>query len=282
MAEPIKLVLTNTGPYDGSSPINITRADLTGSGPVYEAQLNGGGVVDASFGGLVSPTTAKLVSIAIDSDFPGAFARVTSPDSPTMPIRQVGLNTRYQRMFMAGGEVLRIVWNGESRTRRVLIILQDLSERECTPYMRVEHRPVQLMSRYLIEVQGGGTFDFGPTPLQPIWQFDQALKIRRAAVASGIGYVSVGDLTNGHYRQGIYVWARMSNSPGNALQVGLKAPFATDYKEVTVAGNMEWSKPVWMSATDKMGFRTNQAQGAVNYIELDVSPVQIRRVTGAV
>lgn len=281
MAEPIKLVLTNTGPFDGSTPTNLTRAELTGSGPVYTTQVNGGGVIDASFGGLVSKTTAKLVSIAIDSDFPGAFARVTSPDSPTMPIRQVGLSSRYQRLFLAGNEVLRIVWSGESRNRRVLIVLQDLSERECTPYMRVEHRPIQLMSRYVLEVQGGGIFDFGTTPLQTIWQFDEALGIRRAVVASGVGFLSVGDLADGHYRQGIYVWARMSGSPGNTLQVGLKAPFSVDIQEVATAGNMEWSKPVWMSATDKMTFRTNLA-GAVNYIELDVSPVQIRRVTGAV
>lgn len=281
MAEPIKIVLTNAGTYNGSSPINLTRADLEGPGPVYEAQITGGGVIDASFGGLVSATTAKLVSIAIDSEFPAAYARVTSPDSPTIPIRQVGLSTRYQRMFMAGGEVLRIVWAGEARVRRVIIVLQDLSERECTPFMRVEHRPVQLMSRYILQVQGGGTFDFGPTPLQPIWQFDQALRIRRAAVPSGIGYVTVADLADGHYRQGIYVWARLSNTVGGSVQVGLRAPLSNDYKEVQVGANMEWTKPIWMSATDRMGFRTNQAQGD-NIIELEVSPVQLRKVTGAV
>ncbi len=279
MAEPIKIVLTNTGAFDGSTPIVVDRSTL-GSGPVYTANVNGGGFIPASIFSLVSPTTVKVVSIAIDSDFPGAVAHVTSPDS-IEPIRHVTLNSAYQSVLMAGNEVLRIIWNGPGRSRRVNLIVQDLGEQEVTPFMRVEHRPIELMSRYYIEVQGGGQFSFGTNPLQPIWTYDPALQIRRAAVPSGVGWLAVGDLApiKGHYRRGIYVWARMSQAPAvAALEVGLKAPFSNEFAQVTGAPNMKWSKPVWMSATDKIAFQVDNAAGAQFAVELDVSPVLIRRI----
>jgi len=281
MAEPIKIVLTNSGPFDGSSPINVTRADLEGSGPVYQVNVNGGGYIDSSIMGLVSSSTAKVVSIAIDSDDPTAIAKVTSPNSPE-PIRHVVLNASYQSLLMAGNEVLRIVWAGDSsRSRTVNLLLQDLAERECTPFMRVEHRELDLMSRFFIEVQGGGGFAWGPNPLSPIWTFNQAVKIRQAVVPSGTGWLSVGDLAplDKHYRRGIYVWARMSGAPSSAtLDVGLKAPFGADYGSAEQAKNMSWTRPVWMSATDKMGFKVEDAAGAEFSIELDVSPVQSRHI----
>jgi len=285
MAEPIKIVLTNSGPFDGSSPINVTRADLEGSGPVYQVNVNGGGYIDSSIMGLVSPTTAKVVSIAIDSDDPGAIAKVTSANG-LEPIRHVVLNSSYQSVLMAGNEVLRIVWPGDnSRSRKVNLLLQDLAEGECTRFMRVEHRELTLMSRFFIEVQGGGGFEWGPNPLSPIWTFNQALKIRQAAVPSGQGWLSVGDLApfDKHYRRGIYVWARMSGEPSTStLAVGLKAPFGADYGEAETAKNMRWTRPIWMSATDKMGFKVEDAAGAQFSIELDVSPVMSRRITNAV
>lgn len=281
MAEPIKIVVTNSGKYDGSTPIELQRSDLQGSGPVYDVSVTGGGVFGASFGGLVSPTTAKLISIAADTDFPGGYASVTSPGPGKPAIRQVNLSSRYQRLFLAGNEELRVDWGDDAqRARRLSIILQDLSEHECTPFMRVEHRPQKFMSRYLLQVAGGGPFDYGTNPLQPNWQWDPVLGIRRALLPSGNGYLTVGDLDDNAYRRGIYVWARFSGAPGNIGTVGQAALMSSDFGDVAGVPNMEWTKPLWLSATDRLTFKAvGGAVGNVN-IELDVSPARIRRLSG--
>ncbi|MGB1013930.1 MAG: hypothetical protein ACPG4T_07345, partial [Nannocystaceae bacterium] len=243
--------------------------------------VTGGGVFGASFGGLVSPTTAKLISVAADTYYPGAYASVTSPGPGAPAIRRVNLSSRYQRLFLAGNEELRVDWAGEpQRVRRLSIILQDLSEHECTPFMRVEHRPQKFMSRYLLQIAGGGPFAYGTNPLQPDWQWDPVLGIRRALLPSGNGYLTVGDLDDHAYRRGIYVWARFSGAPGNVGTVGQAALMSPEFGDVAAVPNMEWTKPLWLSATDRLTFKANGgAEGGVN-LELDVAPARIRKLTG--
>ncbi len=282
MSEAIKLTIVNTGVFDGVSPINLTRANL-GEPNAYSASINGGGVIDASIFGLMAAKTAKLVSIAAETDgYPGAIARVSSPSNPDDPREEVILQGAYQRMLMAGGEVLRINWSGDpTRNRLVSIIIQDLAERECTPIMRVEHRPEPRMQRFHIYVDAGG-LQPGSTGFAPTWTWDPSLRIYTVSLAAGTGHLTLGNLTNAcTFGKGAYVWAKFSGSAASDLGT-MNWRTNQVYKVATGLPPDMWSKPVWISVTDRLVFEAPApALGGSVSVDLDVSPLMLRRLTGA-
>ncbi|MGB1015583.1 MAG: hypothetical protein ACPG4T_15715, partial [Nannocystaceae bacterium] len=82
---------------------------------------------------------------------------------------------------------IRIHWVGDNdagtaRTRKVHLVVQDLSERECTPMMRVEHRPEPRMVRYHLALENGQSFSAADNPFQPVWIWDESRGIRRATL----------------------------------------------------------------------------------------------------
>ncbi len=289
MAEPITLILVNSGTYDGASEMPVPRNSLAGPGPVYEIPLTGGGVIDASFFGLVPANNAKLISISALTDFPGAIARVTRGDTIDPPLEQVRLSSSRQRLFLAGGDVLRVMWSGDSNpghgtTRRLQIVVQDLSESEATPIMRVEHRPRPKMDRFVLLAPGGAAFSYNSAPLSPQWQWDANLCCRKAELSSAQGYIQVSDLVDNIHHGGIYVWARFAGLAGNTGDVGtINWRTAETHTRAVDLPCEKWSPPIWLSVADRLVFKTPAAGvGQLVSVELDVSPAQMRRVVGPV
>ena len=79
MAEPYGIKLFSAGNFNGTTPIALTRADLTVDGQrLYTGAVpaGGGGVIDSDFFGLFAPQSPKLVGVAFSSCNPQSVVRV--------------------------------------------------------------------------------------------------------------------------------------------------------------------------------------------------------------
>lgn len=275
MAEVMTIDLLNSGPWDGSTPVEVDRDGQRG--PHYTFAINGGGMIGADLLGLVTPHNLKVVSLAIDSDVRGVVARVTSPDSPDPGYRELELSPRWQRVEMAGGSVLRIVWSSADRApRMVKLLVQDMGEMESTRYMQVEHRPERIMSRFVL--RNTSQFGIGGTPLDPDWQFES--DTIREALVSGDGFLTLRDFVSTKIN-GVYVWVKFFGVPlgGTLGVVGTQSPYTNEVFEFSPLANEKWSDPIWLSANDRLAFKTlPPAAGSPLGVVIDVSPIRTRRI----
>lgn len=279
MSEAIKITLVNTGVFDGSSAINISRSDL-GEPNAYTGNISGGGVITASVLDLMAPKTAKLISIAGDTrGYPGAVVRVTSPTDPDSVREEIVLQTNYQRVLLAGDEVLRILWYGDgTRNRTVHLVVQDLAERECTPFMRVEHRPSKRMNRF--SIRSASALLPGPNHYQPQWTFAQG--VFQTELTATAGHFDINDFfpslsTDG---KGCYVWVKFGGV--TPADVGRSHWVSNDY--FAFATNLppeKWSDPMWISENDRLVLRAAPNAGSMVRADIEVSPLMLRRLSGA-
>lgn len=283
MSEAITLKIVNSGEYDGTSVIDRQKSDLGELGS-YTATVNEGGVIGSNILGLMTPNSTKLISIAGEvNGFSGARVTVTRPDSPQNPREEITLLSRFQRVVLAGGEVLRIFWDGPRQTKVVHLLIQDLAERECTPVMRVEHRPKGVNTRFHIVFNGGGV-THGPNNFGIEWTWNNALQMFLATFpAPAAGHLGLKDLTFDQdvAGRGVYVWTKFGGTP--ISEVGTLHWFTNEH--LVVDGGLVpdgWSKPIWISGNDKLIFRAPPpAVGANVTVDLEVSPLRTRIITGA-
>lgn len=112
MAEPYGIKLFNAGNFNGTTPIALTRADLTVDGQrLYTGNIPaaGGGVIDSDFFGLFAPQSPKLVGIAAGSFNPRSVARVI--DRAGRMRQEVNLTGDFQYVLLHGRDRLAVLTN---------------------------------------------------------------------------------------------------------------------------------------------------------------------------
>jgi hypothetical protein len=112
MAEPYGIKLFSAGNFNGTTPIALTRADLTVDGQrLYTGSVpaGGGGVIDSDFFGLFAPQSPKLVGIASSSFNPQSVARVI--DRVGRVRQQVNLTGDFQYVLLHGRDRLAVLTN---------------------------------------------------------------------------------------------------------------------------------------------------------------------------
>ena len=112
MAEPYGIKLFSAGNFNGTTPIALTRADLTVDGQrLYTGAVpaGGGGVIDSDFFGLFAPQSPKLVGVAFSSCNPQSVVRVIDRAGRTR--QEVNLTGDFQYVLLHGRDRLAVLTN---------------------------------------------------------------------------------------------------------------------------------------------------------------------------
>ncbi|MGB1014532.1 MAG: hypothetical protein ACPG4T_10395 [Nannocystaceae bacterium] len=223
-----------------------------------------------------------MVSIAALTEYPNVVAIATRGSTTSVPLRLIGLSPRYQRLFLAGEDVLRVFWQGPERERRLNVVVQDLGEQEVTDVMRVEQRPVGQMRRFTIRLPIGENFTYNTSQFPVNWTYTEGLHTQVADLASGAGHLTVPQLTEETLgaTNGIYVWVKFFGLGVNTGDVGLQHWHSGETTGVATSMKSHvWTTKIWLAGPDRLSFVTTAlpAGGAAG-VEIDVSPVQTREV----
>lgn len=281
--EPLKITIHNTGGFDGVTPIALNREQL-GDPNAYVAHISGGGVIPADIFGLLAAKTAKLVSIAGDTGGNTAtLVRVGPASNPDSFREEIVLQSRYQRVFVAGHEAIRVLWSGDgNRNRTIQLVVQDLGEREATPVMRVEHRRRDVMRRFTFSATGAMAPGTDRLEFPGPWLYNSSGYFS-THFDNPIGHLTLGDFfeledTRG---KGAYVWVKLGGTqPGS---IGRINHFAGSVFNIFTAHVAEkWTDPIWLSVTDRLVITAAPVAGAgLVHVSIDVSPLMLRRLSGA-
>jgi len=279
MSEPLIFEIRNVGPWDGSTVVSLTRDDFTRAGNYYTGNVGVGGVIKSDFFGLMAATVPKLVSIAVQTYDPNAFARVTRADADVFGV-QLDLTPAFQTVMLAAGDVLRInTAGGPGATDAVLLMVNEMSEAEFTAYSSRELRPRSRTSRLRVTRGDTAEFTLAPSaPLVPSFDYNPANGYLEAITVSQ-GYISVQQLARTG-SEGVYVWVRYTGLGAGAGEVHVVDARTDESRLVQdLLVSTLWSDSIWLSRDDRLAFRSSAPPaGSAVCLEIEVSPVRQRRV----
>jgi hypothetical protein len=285
MSEPMIFKITNELAWDGTTLVDITREVFTKETRFYTTTIEKGGVIKGDFFGLLSGSAPKLVSIAVDSFDPLVRALVTPPFDDDHHRHSIDLTPAYQTVFMAGGDVLRVVSAGSLTpgSRIVTLIVNELSEAEAVRYAADTLRPTGRTIRARITRDDAQPFALnanGPLLTSP-FTYNMSIGYLTSTVG-GQGYVSVQDLVDPG-SEGVYVWVRFTGIGLGDGEVHVVDPRTDESNPVEVGlKSTLWSKPIWMSREDRLSFRTTPPPlGKQAAVEIEVSHVRPRLIVEA-
>ena len=164
MAEPYTIQLLNTTDFDGTTPISLTRDNLTVEEQrMYSGTLNGpSGIIPADIFGLFSPRAPKLVGIAFSSDNPMNAAQIQ--DASGRIREQLNLRTQMQYLLLHAGDRIAVL-SKDGRCTLTLVV-NELSESDHLQWA-LTRPPVQEHTRARLFRSAGAPFNFVKT--DPTW-----------------------------------------------------------------------------------------------------------------
>jgi hypothetical protein len=161
MAEPYGIKLFNAGNFNGTTPIALTRADLTVDGQrLYTGGVpaGGGGIIDSDFFGLFAPQSPKLVGIAFSSFNPQSVARVIDRAGRTR--QEVNLTGDFQYVLLHGRDRLAVLTSepliGQGTTLELSLTINELTEGDHMAWA-LAHPPAPVHTRLKI-IRRQGSF----------------------------------------------------------------------------------------------------------------------------
>ena len=163
--EPYGIKLTSVVNFNGTTPIALSRANLTVDGQrLYSGAVPAaGGVIDSDFFGLFAPQSPKLVGVALSSNNPLSMARVLDPSGRTR--QEVNLTQEFQYVLLHGRDRLAVLSNeliaAVTAPIELSLVVNELSEGD---HMRwaLAHPPTPIHTRLRI-IRNHGAFVNNPT-----------------------------------------------------------------------------------------------------------------------
>ena len=160
MAEPYGIKLFSAGNFNGTTPIALTRADLTVDGQrLYTGAVpaGGGGVIDSDFFGLFAPQSPKLVGVAFSSCNPQSVVRVIDRAGRTR--QEVNLTGDFQYVLLHGRDRLAVLTNEplvvQTSPIEISLTINELTERDHMAWA-LAHPPAPIHTRLKIIRRNGG------------------------------------------------------------------------------------------------------------------------------
>ena len=160
MAEPYGIKLFSAGNFNGTTPIALTRADLTVDGQrLYTGAVpaGGGGVIDSDFFGLFAPQSPKLVGVAFSSCNPQSVVRVIDRAGRTR--QEVNLTGDFQYVLLHGRDRLAVLTNEplvvQTSPIELSLTINELTEGDHMAWA-LAHPPAPIHTRLKIIRRNGG------------------------------------------------------------------------------------------------------------------------------
>ncbi|MCA9695361.1 MAG: hypothetical protein KC636_37625 [Myxococcales bacterium] len=281
MAEATTIQITNSGPWDGSTPITITRRDLTQTGRLYKGSVNAGGVISGGLFDLFDERGPRLVSLATSTWNPRHVARVV-PRGSTIYRQEIDLTPNFQSVMLAPEDDLHIATRsavlGGVGSVTVTLIVNDMSEQNAFAFQRVEHRPEELMRRFrVLRGDESGWAAVFNNRLHPEWSWDPASRylIWRT---NDSGVLAIEDFLDTG-REGVSVWVRVTGMAAGMAEIFRVDGRSNDpFSFVANHPAVKWTDKIWMGYDDQLAFRTpNAPAGAAIAIDFELSRLGERR-----
>ena len=271
--EATKLELNAESPWDGTSDTLLNRdaAIQVPGGRIWQFNVTGPhGVIDATFGGLFSASTAKLIGIAFEAWNPENKARVGA--GPNFR-QEMTLKPTIQYVLAYPGDKLSIKTVGDPRAV-ITLVINELNESETMAWAGL-HEPFEMPARFRIIRNTGTAFAANPTNTwRPTFAYDPSTNLLVAA-DDGTGAIPAGDLCLYPRFQGCYVSIRYAGSSGNGrLHIVDSMTRKTWSPAPLNLPDVRWSRVQYVSHDDSIALQaTPEVAGQLMVCDIEVSRV---------
>ena len=279
MSEPYTFVLRNSADFDGSQVIEGSLSDFQTTGRTYERQIDGGGVVPATFWGAFSSDAPKIVGISTHTENPNAVARLLTDGNNDLYREQLDMRLQTQHVLMLPNDTISLV-TVEGRGATVELLVQALSEENHQEWARrydVQHRT----RRFRIMQTGAQGWNASPdaNPLALGWTFDDTARLN-SATTDQQGVLRLRSFFS-RVVEGVECWVRFSNIAPNSGKVYRVegSQYRGAHEVASNLSNGEWSDAIHLGFDDLLDLETSGppvGQGAV-VVDLEFGPPRNRR-----
>jgi len=271
MAEPYTIQLLNTTDFDGTTPISLTRDNLTVEEQrMYSGTLNGpSGIIPADIFGLFSPRAPKLVGIAFSSDNPMNAAQIQ--DASGRIREQLNLRTQMQYLLLHAGDRIAVL-SKDGRCTLTLVV-NELSESDHLQWA-LTRPPVQEHTRARLFRSAGAPFNFVKT--DPTWFPNFTW--------DGQQLYDVDEVNNGPIpiasmlyprRYGAYVSIRYSGSQSDGEFIIYEPQTGSEWQVQNAIPDGRWSRVQYLAHSDMLGLRASPpAVGGRVLVDIEIVRVE--------
>ena len=268
--ESTSVFIKTEAPWNGTTEAALDRnnAEQTPGGRVWTFELTGPvGVINPDIGGLFSPSTPKMVGVALEDWSPENKCRVGA--GPYFR-QEFTLKPTVQYVLLQPGDKLSIYTVTPRST--VMLIVNELNEGEAVLWGGA-HEPFEMPSRMRIVRQTGVAFAANPTNTwQPTFTYDPTTNLL-IATDDGTGAIPAHDLCLYPRFQGCYISVRFAGSAGGRLHIVDGMTRKTWIAQNNIA-DVRWSRVQYVSHDDSIALQALPAVAG----ELMVADIEISRV----
>lgn len=243
--EPYLIKLTAASDFDGSTPITLTRADLTVQGQrIYTGAVVGAaGILGADLLGLFAPESAKLVGVAFSSFNPLSVVRVIDPVGRVR--EEINLTGNVQYLILHSGDRLAVLTKegtlAQPGRAELTLVVNELHERDHMQWA-LAHPPVPVHTRFrIIRTQG----NFGGQATLPFWfpTFTWVANNQVLEVIDNVnnGPIPIASLSPFLRQYGSLVTIRYANSQNDGKLTLVNAHNKATWDAQTALTDMRWS-----------------------------------------
>lgn len=271
MAEPYTIQLLNPTDFDGTTPISLTRDNLTVEEQrLYSGTLNGpAGIIPADIFGLFSPRAPKLVGIAFSSDNPMNAAQIQ--DASGRIREQLNLRTQMQYLLLHAGDRIAVL-SKDGRCTLTLVV-NELSESDHLQWA-LTRPPVQEHTRARIFRSAGGPFNF--TKAAPTWipNFSWDGQQLYEVDETSNGPIPIASLLYPR-RYGAYVSIRYSGSQSDGEFIIYEPQTGSEWQVQNSIPDGRWSRVQYLAHSDMIGLKASPpAVGGRVLVDIEIVRVE--------
>ena len=252
MGEPYTITLRSNSNFNGTTPIPLTRAELTVSGQrYYTGTVHGEGLVGADFFGLFAPQSPKSVGVALSSFNPTSVVRVIDPAGRMR--QQVNLSGKHQYVLLHGGDQLAIGTKEPADMTRpieVSLVVNELSEGDHVQWA-LAHPPEPIHTRLRIVRTDGGFMANTSGIWLPAFQWDESASVLAVTDNVGNNPIPIHALAPFPRRFGALLSIRYAGSNNDGKLTLVESLTRRKWDAQTALEDVRWSR-VQYAAHDDM------------------------------
>lgn len=277
--EPYLIRITKASDFDGTTPITLTRSDLTVTGQrVYTAAVSGpAGVINADILGLFAPESAKLVGVSFSSFNPLSVVRVI--DALGRVREEVNLTGEVQYVIMYSGDRLAVLTKegnpgGQMRAVELTLVVNELHERDHMQWA-LAHPPQPIHTRFrIIRTQGNFAGQFALPLWIPMFTWSETSGFLEVVDNASNGPIPISSLSPFLRQYGSLVSIRYANSQSDGKLILVHGHNKAIWEAQATLTDMRWSS-VQYAAHDDLVLLTASANVGVGTLICDIEVVRV-------
>jgi hypothetical protein len=275
--EPYGIKLSSAANFNGTTPITLTRANLTVDGQrLYTGTLPAAaGIIDSDFFGLFAPQSPKLVGIAFSSDNPLSMARVIDQAGRTR--QELNLTQDFQYVLLHGRDRLAVLSNepalAQAPSVELSLVVNELSEGDHM-HWALAHPPAPIHTRLRI-IRTQGAFQNNPNGTWlPAFTWDAQNAILSVTDNTNNAAIPISALSPFPRRFGTLLSIRYANSAGDGKLIIVQNTTRKPWEAQTAIPDVRWSSVQYAAHDDLLLLVASPSAGG-GPIVVDIELVRV-------